>query len=260
MKKPYNTFVLLLLCLLPWLAQSQRALPFILKLDAAAPAHRAVGGGLEWRFNSRTGVEIKAQSEWHAHNPEEVFPGNWVRHFTERQVDSFNVLYKETLNAPEIFFVGEGRPLPVSPGLQVPLSTTNITLGYRFLYGKKWQWFLQPGMTIARHRYMQIKDALTIESDDMRRWDVPSQHLLVSQRTLSARQERIMREKAKWFGGVRYDMGVSRSLGARFLVELRAAGSVQFFMPYRVRAPRAVREVSWQYHLMVGYRLGYPYR
>ncbi len=126
------------------------------------------------------------------------------------------------------------------------------------MYGKKWRWFLQPGLTVARHRYLQINDVLTVERDERRYWSVPQQYLLVSQITVSTRQERIMREKEKWFGGIRYDVGISRNIGPRLLVELRGAGSIQFFTPYRVRAPRTMREVSWQYHLMVGYRIGCP--
>lgn len=241
---------------LPLFAWSQRTDRLVVKLDVAAPLHHGLGGSLEWHLDTRTSIEAKASFEQYPQDESDIFAGNWIRHYTERRVDSFNVyIIKELANAPDIYYLGDGRPLPMSPGANVPLETSSFSFGYRFNYGQRWQWFLQPGVGLARHRYMAVQDRISLESDQYREWGVPLQHLLIAQRTVDVRQERIMREHAKWYGGIYYDVGIKRYLGKRFCVELRAAGGVQFFTPYRVQAPRAVKEATWQYHMMVGYSI-----
>lgn len=245
-----------LFCWLPCRLNAQHIPPVTIKLDLAAPLHRAVGGALEWRLSPRTSLEGRVQGEWYPYNKQEVFEGNWVQHYSVRRIDSINYLYHEQVNAPDLLYVGDARPLPPSPGMQVPVSTWQFSLGYRFEYGKKWRWFLQPGMTLSQHRYMLVKDRLLLEGETLRRWNDAITRLLITQQTQNIRQERIMRAQEKWFGGIRYDMGLLRQLGNRFYVEARGAAALHYFVPYRVRAPRAVRELSIQYALMIGYRLG----
>ena len=234
---------------LPLFAWGQHPDRLIVKLDMAAPLHHGLGAALEWYLDAHTSIEAKASLERYPQDESSIFTGNWIRHYTERRVDSFDMyIYKEVANASDIYFLGDGRPLPAFPGTHIPLETSSYSFGYRFNYGQRWQWFVQPGIGLARHRYME-------ESDQYKEWNIPQQRLLITQRTVDVRQERIMREHVKWYGGIYYDMGIKRSLGKRFSVDLRAAGGVQFFTPYRVRAPRAVKEATWQYHLMVGYGL-----
>lgn len=241
---------------LPLFAWSQLTDRLVVKLDASAPLHRSLGGSVEWSLDARTSIEVKASFERYPRDESSIFAGNWIRHYTERRVDSFYVyVLKEMANAPDVYYLGDNRPLPASLGVYVPLETSSYAFGYRFNYGKRWQWFLQPGLGLARHHYMTVQDRVSLENDQYKQWEIPLQHLLITQRTVDMRQERIMRERVKWYGGIYYDMGIKRSLGKRFSVELRAAGGVQFFTPYRIQAPRAVKEATWQYHLMVGYRI-----
>lgn len=245
-----------LFCWLPCRLDAQHIPPVTIKLDLAAPLHRAVGGALEWRLSPGISLEGRIQREWYAYNKQEVFEGNWIQHYAERRIDSINYLYHEQVNATDVWYVGDARPLPPSPGMQVPLSTWQFSLGYRFEYGTKWQWFLQPGLTVLQHRYMLVKDRLTLEGEMLREWDDAAARLLITQQTRNMRQERIMRAQGKWFGGIRYDMGFLHRLSKRCWVEARAAAALHYFMPYRVRAPMVVRELSIQYALMIGYRLG----
>ncbi len=261
MKTTY-LIIVAICCAFAFKASAQRFAPFAAKVDLSMALRHGLGGSLEWQYSPRAAIVV--QGSWEEHNKASnlgLFNGDLVANFAELKTDTFLGVNLNLLSGTSTVYVGEGRPLPILPEY-IPLSSLNLRLGHRFIFGKKrskWQLSLQPSFSLVQHRFFEVKQIYelqgtagqaTIHGSFPSHWKE-----LKLYRALYERQT--MRSRTQWLPGITYDIGISRRFGQRWTLEARVSGLYNLETPYlSPKPPGPARSAHVRGNLFVGYSIG----
>lgn len=248
--------------LIVFTANAQQNRRLILQADLSDLFFDAAGLVIEYRGKSDKSFELQAHYQSHPAPPPEagVFNGDWSNYYAERRLDTLHGYFNQVLATSGWEYLTDSRPLPDVPEF-LSVSTLHLSLGLRFNFEKKkspWAFFLRPGLSATGHRFYEIQESTIPEKYIETTWTfgAPPQEYRVKQRTIAYRQVRSSRLKDAWSLGLRYDAGVRRSIGRRFLLEGRIDAGANLWLPYDELPPKGRANRLWiNPSLWVGWRI-----
>ena len=259
-------YIWIINCAIPALSVAQRYAPFIVRTDLAMPLKQGAGAFFEWRYQKKHALVFQAFWETNAgYKQYDLFHGDLLVDYTRLVLDT--VYNANTIPNHRVgeSYIGDGRPVGKIPSF-VTVSRLNLKIGKSFVFGKdrsRWQWSVLPSFSLLRHHYFAVdnsvdsREVLTRNSPYYNsypfQWYVKETYYFYTERVA-------MREKKDWVPGLSYDVGVSRILGARWLVELRASGWYNLDHLFNgTSTTRATQAFQVNGHLCVGFMIGKIY-
>jgi hypothetical protein len=259
MRYPFLILYSVLIC--TYTASAQRYEPFVVRADLSMPLRKGAGLGLEWRYGRTKAIALQASWEQHSKATEnDLFNGDLVANFSELQSDTLSGLGYYSNHTTGTIFIGEGRPLPVLPE-HIALSSLSLRLGHKFVFGKKgrkWNWSLQPSLSVIRHHYFEINQTYELLEEVTQRqiygtypykWEVLKIYRVFH-------ENQTMREYVKWISGLAYEIGLARKLNRKWSLEVRVSGLYNPNPAHKAPQTTPARVVQARAHLFVGYAIG----
>jgi hypothetical protein len=240
--------------------------PHSLRLDLYALRSLDLTGAYEWRHRPQEAIELSVL--WSGYPAEagiERFVGSREMAFTEsvtiRIVDA-------PLQPPITTRLTEyiGPPPSTKPPDRMPTQSLMMRVGYRFwmdLGGprSRWQWFVQPGLTVSRYQYYASDTRLRLVNQTVTpitQTYAEFTKILTQTTTSTYSQTTTMQLNTLWNPGICYDFGVQLRLGKghRTFIEVRAATIAHPQAVHEAPLPIPMKIIQVQPQVMLGIGLG----